>query len=96
MIAANVSRRMEEIGMTTDKGLMGQLDTFGEEQSAYEMALQQFDEAAEALGLKQGMAEYLRRPQRELTVNFPVRMDSGEIRMFTVERMLHILTINTF
>ena len=75
--------------MTTDKGLMEQRDILAEEQSAYEMALQQFDEAAEALDLKQGMAEYLRRPQRELTVNFPVRMDSGEIRMFTGYRVQH-------
>ena len=81
--------------MTTDKGLAGQRDTSlnmpGQEESAYDMALQQFDEAAEALGLKQGVAEYLRRPQRELTVNFPVRMDSGDIRMFTGYRVQHNL-----
>jgi glutamate dehydrogenase (NAD(P)+) len=81
--------------MTTDNGLAGQRDTSlnmpGQEESAYDMALQQFDEAAEVLGLKQGIAEYLRRPQRELTVNFPVRMDSGDIRMFTGYRVQHNL-----
>ena len=77
--------------MATDKGLVEQRDTFGEEESPYEMALQQFDEAAAMLGLKQGVAAYLRRPQRELTVNFPVRMDSGEIRMFTGYRIQHNL-----
>jgi len=77
--------------MATDKGQVEQRDTFGGEESVYEMALQQFDEAAEALGLKQGIAEYLRRPQRELTVNFPVRMDGGEIRIFTGYRVQHNL-----
>jgi glutamate dehydrogenase (NAD(P)+) len=77
--------------MATDKGLMEQRDTFKEEGSAYEMTLQQFGEAAEVLGLNQGIAEYLRRPQRELTVNFPVRMDSGDIRMFTGYRVQHNL-----
>ena len=77
--------------MATDKGVVKQLDTLKEEESAYEMALQQFGEAAEVLGLNQGMVEYLKRPQRELTVNFPVRMDSGEIRMFTGYRVQHNL-----
>ena len=42
--------------MTNDKELLEQLDTSKEEESAYEIALQQFDEAAEALDLKQGIA----------------------------------------
>ncbi|MDP6101863.1 MAG: Glu/Leu/Phe/Val dehydrogenase [Dehalococcoidia bacterium] len=77
--------------MATDKEFLGQPDTLEEKQSAYEMALQQFDEAAEVLGLKQGTAEYMRSPQRELIVHFPVRMDSGEVRMFTGYRVQHNL-----
>jgi len=79
------------MGMTTDKEPLGQSD-IPEEESAYDMALQQFNEAAEVLDLEQGIAEYLRRPQRELTVNFPVRMDSGDIRMFTGYRVQHNLS----
>ena len=77
--------------MATDKGLLEQREYFKEEDSAYETALQQFGEAAEVLGLNEGVAEYLKRPQRELTVNFPVRMDSGEIRLFTGYRVQHNL-----
>ncbi|HEV3231441.1 MAG TPA: glutamate dehydrogenase, partial [Candidatus Dormibacteraeota bacterium] len=45
--------------------------------NAFEVAQQQFDEAAEAMGLDPRMRAILRVPQRELTVNFPVRMDDG-------------------
>jgi len=79
------------MGMTIDKEPLVKLYTT-EEESAYDMALQQFDEAADVLGLNKGIAEYLRRPQRELTVNFPVRMDSGDIRMFTGYRVQHNLS----
>jgi len=41
------------------------------------------------LNLKRGIAEYLRYPKRELTVNFPVKMDSGDIRIFTGYRVHH-------
>ncbi len=54
-----------------------------EEYSAWEMALQQFDQAAQYLDLKAGVYEMLRDPKRELTVNFPVRMDDGSVEIFT-------------
>ncbi len=55
----------------------------------YEMAIAQFDEAAERLGLSQAMRAILRKSKRELIVNFPVRMDSGEVQMFTGYRVQH-------
>ena len=55
----------------------------------YEVALQQLDRALQHLQVPPGIAEFLRRPKRELTVNFPVRMDNGEIRMFTGYRVQH-------
>jgi glutamate dehydrogenase (NAD(P)+) len=55
----------------------------------YEMAIAQFDEAAERLGLSQPMRAILRKPKRELTVNFPVRMDNGDVEMFTGYRVQH-------
>lgn len=57
--------------------------------NSYEIAISQFEEAAELLELSQAMYEILRRPKRELTVHFPVRMDNGEVRMFTGYRVQH-------
>ena len=55
----------------------------------YDVAVAQFDEAAERLGLSQAMRAILRKPKRELTVNFPVRMDNGDVEMFTGYRVQH-------
>ncbi len=55
----------------------------------YHMAVQQFEAAAEKLHLSEDMREVLRQPKRELTVNFPVRLDSGRIRTFTGYRVQH-------
>ncbi|WP_052890640.1 Glu/Leu/Phe/Val family dehydrogenase [Thermogemmatispora carboxidivorans] len=55
----------------------------------YEVAVAQFDEAAELLGLSQAMRAILRKPKRELIVNFPVRMDNGDVQMFTGYRVQH-------
>ena len=57
--------------------------------SAYHVALTQFEQAAAVLSLDEGMADFLRHPKRELTVNFPVTLDDGSIRMFTGYRVHH-------
>ena len=56
---------------------------------AYQTALAQLDAAAERLSLDDGMREVLRQCKRELTVNFPVHMDDGSIRVFTGYRIHH-------
>src|SRR5574341_1605232 len=53
------------------------------------MALRQFNRAADFLPLKRGIREVLVYPKRELTVNFPVRMDDGSVRVFTGYRVHH-------
>lgn len=53
------------------------------------MALKQLEIAASHLGLDPGLHEILKKPKRELTVNFPVRMDDGSIRVFTGYRVHH-------
>ena len=58
----------------------------------YEVAVAQFDEAADRLGLSQSMRAVLRKPKRELIVNFPVRMDNGDVQMFTGYRVQHNIT----
>src|SRR5215467_637378 len=55
----------------------------------YHMAVQQFELAAERLNLSEDMREILRQPKRELTVNFPVRMDTGRIKTYTGYRVQH-------
>jgi glutamate dehydrogenase (NAD(P)+) len=61
------------------------------DEDPYRIAQQQFDEAAEQLELDAGMREILRTINRELTVNFPVYMDDGSIRVFTGYRVQHNL-----
>lgn len=55
----------------------------------YQMAVQQFELAAERLGISEDMREILRQPKRELTVHFPVRLDNGRIKTFTGYRVQH-------
>ncbi len=63
--------------------------TLPPEGSAFWVALKQFEEAAVVLHLDEGMADFLRHPKRELTVNFPVTMDDGSMRLFTGYRVHH-------
>jgi glutamate dehydrogenase (NAD(P)+) len=55
----------------------------------FEQAVAQFDAAAERLTLSQGLRAILRKPKREITVNFPVRMDDGTVEVFTGYRVQH-------
>ena len=58
-------------------------------ENLYAAALQQFDKAVQHVDLPPGVADYLRLPKRELSVNFPVEMDDGSVRMFTGYRVHH-------
>jgi glutamate dehydrogenase (NAD(P)+) len=55
----------------------------------WQMALQQFHQAADVIGLDDTMRDVLSHCQRELIVNFPVRMDDGSIKVFTGYRVQH-------
>lgn len=55
----------------------------------WDVALRQFDRAADHLPLKRGIREFLAYPKRELTVHFPVKMDDGSVRIFTGYRIHH-------
>jgi len=57
--------------------------------NAFQMAQQQFDQVADQLNLDPQVREYLRWPLREYQFRIPVRMDSGEIRMFNGFRVQH-------
>jgi glutamate dehydrogenase (NAD(P)+) len=56
------------------------------------VAQQQFDHAADKLDLDPGLRKVLRVPKRELTVNFPVTMDDGNVEVFTGYRVQHNLS----
>ena len=60
--------------------------------SAYAVAQAQLDAAADFMGLDKDVRSYLRSPQREMIVHFPVRMDDGRMRMFTGFRVHHNTT----
>jgi glutamate dehydrogenase (NAD(P)+) len=62
-----------------------------ERDNPFRIAQQQFDKAAELLELPQSISEVLRVPQRELTVNFPVKLDDGSTKVFTGYRVQHNL-----
>lgn len=47
------------------------------------------DRAAERLGLEPAMHHILSQAERELTVSLPVRMDDGELKVFTGYRVQH-------
>jgi glutamate dehydrogenase (NAD(P)+) len=59
------------------------------EQDLFAMAVEQFSMAADVLGLEDSMRRILSTCQRELTVNFPVEMDDGSVRVFTGHRVQH-------
>jgi glutamate dehydrogenase (NAD(P)+) len=58
-------------------------------ESPFATAQEQLRRVAEILKLDEGMFGVLSQCKRELTVNFPVRMDDGSVRMFTGYRVQH-------
>ncbi|MBI4874200.1 MAG: Glu/Leu/Phe/Val dehydrogenase [Acidobacteria bacterium] len=50
-----------------------------------------FNQAAEALGLDDGMRKILRTPAREIAVAIPVQLDDGRLQVFTGYRVQHSL-----
>lgn len=57
--------------------------------SLYQNALRQFRKATDIMELDPSLVEVLSFPKRELTVNCPVRMDDGSIKVFTGHRVQH-------
>ncbi|HEY3095014.1 MAG TPA: Glu/Leu/Phe/Val dehydrogenase [Nitrososphaera sp.] len=55
----------------------------------FDNALKQLDEAAKLIKLDKGLHQVLAHPKRVLTVSLPVKMDNGEIRVFTGFRSQH-------
>jgi glutamate dehydrogenase (NAD(P)+) len=59
------------------------------EKNAYEVACENFDLAANALDLEEGVRAMIKYPERILSVSVPVRMDNGKIVRFEGYRVQH-------
>ncbi len=57
--------------------------------ATYQTALSQYDRAVRYLDVPEGLIEFMKWPRRELTVNFPVHMDNGSVKIFTGYRIHH-------
>lgn len=62
------------------------LATVTAEKNAYQVALENFDLAADALDLEQSVRAMIKYPERVLQVSVPVRMDSGKIMLSGLSR----------
>jgi glutamate dehydrogenase (NAD(P)+) len=62
-----------------------------QEKNPWISAEARFDNAAEKLGLDDGLRKVLRSPTREMTVNIPVPLDDGRLEVFTGYRVQHSL-----
>src|SRR3954452_8640421 len=61
----------------------------GVDRDLFDVAVEQFQIAADVLGLDDDMRKILSHCQRELTVHFPVEMDDGSVEVFTGYRVQH-------
>ena len=58
-------------------------------QGMLENVMRQFDNAADMIGLNPNIRKILEVTNNELVVHFPVRMDNGEVEIFTGYRVQH-------
>jgi glutamate dehydrogenase (NAD(P)+) len=60
---------------------------------AFKMACDQFDGVADFLNIPETLRERVKMPKRLVTVSLPVRLDSGEVKVFMGHRVQHHLTL---
>lgn len=59
------------------------------EKNPYEIAIEQFERAAKIIDLDKNVIERLKKPDRILIVNIPIKMDDGRLEVFTGYRVQH-------
>jgi glutamate dehydrogenase (NAD(P)+) len=64
-------------------------DTFLSEENPFEAMMSRFDYAAERLNLEPGIYKILRSPEKQIIVSCPVRLDNGEVEVYTGYRVLY-------
>lgn len=55
----------------------------------YESVMKQFDKAADIMNLNQNIRKILSQTNNEIVVHFPVKMDNGDVEVFTGYRVQH-------
>ncbi|TMI31630.1 Glu/Leu/Phe/Val dehydrogenase, partial [Candidatus Bathyarchaeota archaeon] len=63
--------------------------SLGMQKTQYDIAVEQFQRAADLMKLDQNVQEILRKPRRILSINFPVKMDDGRILLYQGFRSQH-------
>jgi glutamate dehydrogenase/leucine dehydrogenase len=72
-----------------EKEASGMSNNQPKEKNAFDEAMENFDIAANALGLEENVRAMIKHPERILTVSIPVRMDDGRIQRFEGYRVQH-------
>lgn len=78
-----------------EEGLMPTTPVLDDE-SPFASMMATFDDAARRLGIDMGEYQILRKPEREITVAVPVRLDDGSIRVFDACRVQHNAGLGPF
>jgi len=55
----------------------------------YDSALEQLEKAADIIKLDEGIHEILKNPMETITISIPIKMDNGQIQVFTGYRVHH-------
>ncbi|HMQ11486.1 MAG TPA: Glu/Leu/Phe/Val dehydrogenase [Oligoflexia bacterium] len=66
------------------------------EKSLYKQAVSQWQAAADIMRLDPSVREILSQPKNEIAVNFPVRMDTGDLKMVSGYRIQHSNILGPF
>lgn len=66
------------------------------QRSLYENVTEQFNRAADLMGLDPDVRKILAKPMNEVTVMFPVKLDNGHIEVFTGYRVQHSNVLGPF
>lgn len=67
-----------------------------DDESPFSTMMSSFDEAAQELGIDRGAYAILRKPDREIAVSLPVRLDNGSIAVFDGYRIQHNAGLGPF
>jgi glutamate dehydrogenase (NAD(P)+) len=67
-----------------------------EKTNAYDTVALQFDKAADLMDLDPNIRKILAKTTNEITINFPVRLDNGNIEIFTGYRVQHNNVLGPF
>ena len=67
-----------------------------QKRSVYENVTEQFNRAAELMGLDRDVRTILAKPMNEVSVTFPVKMDGGHVEVFTGYRVQHSNVLGPF